>query len=216
MSLLRFVFSTKCRFYVLSCSTFCLSTFCPFYVLSCSTFCRVYVLSFYVSSFYVLSYFAVFWGITNSSSLLIITCVLGSPVGPRVSVVSEVSEEDRRSVSAEHQEQPSPTLDLAEVERSIQEAAAGTINLSTISRALSEASLSSDPQHFVNMILGCLKKQGAGNGNHPTTSTDDIFNFCISGCVLQILIRTIGNLDLHVGCGLRSWVLKKKKKASQN
>ena len=36
------------------------------------------------------------------------------------------------------------------------------INISTISKVLSEASISSDPQHFVNVILGCLKnKAGA-------------------------------------------------------
>ena len=39
------------------------------------------------------------------------------------------------------------------------------INISTISKVLSEASISSDPQHFVNVILGCLKtKAGAGAG----------------------------------------------------
>ena len=33
------------------------------------------------------------------------------------------------------------------------------INISTISKVLSEASISSDPQHFVNVILGCLKNK---------------------------------------------------------
>ena len=50
------------------------------------------------------------------------------------------------------------------LEESIRETLdAGTdINISTISKVLSEASISSDPQHFVNVILGCLKnKAGA-------------------------------------------------------
>merc|ERR1719500_1672795 len=32
------------------------------------------------------------------------------------------------------------------------------LNISTISRVLSDASVSSDPQHFVNAILGCLSR----------------------------------------------------------
>ena len=47
------------------------------------------------------------------------------------------------------------------LEESIRETLdAGTdINISTISKVLSEASISSDPQHFVNVILGCLKNK---------------------------------------------------------
>ena len=97
----------------------------------------------------------------------------GSPSGPRVNT-SDVREEDNRVIPDEQ-----PHLDLSEMERSIQ--VDGTINLSTISRALSEASLSSDPQHFVNMILSCLKrraslqdKQDSGGGAAATDGLDNV------------------------------------------
>ena len=47
----------------------------------------------------------------------------------------------------------------SKLEESIREALdqGQDINISTISKVLSEASISSDPQHFVNVILGCLK-----------------------------------------------------------
>eukprot|EP00092_Neocalanus_flemingeri_P031625 GFUD01034343.1.p1 GENE.GFUD01034343.1~~GFUD01034343.1.p1 ORF type:complete len:182 (-),score=68.46 GFUD01034343.1:11-556(-) len=37
------------------------------------------------------------------------------------------------------------------------------INLSTISKVLSDASISSDPQHFVSVLLGCLKQRDQGS-----------------------------------------------------
>ena len=51
-----------------------------------------------------------------------------------------------------------------QLEESIRETlgdAGREVDLSTISRALSEASVSSDPQHFVKVILGCLKERAA-------------------------------------------------------
>ena len=48
------------------------------------------------------------------------------------------------------------------------------INISTISKILSEASISSDPQHFVNVILGCLK--GKVNPPDPGEGMDSAGN----------------------------------------
>ena len=51
----------------------------------------------------------------------------------------------------------SNTSKLEESIRETLEQQGADINISTISKVLSEASISSDPQHFVKVILGCLK-----------------------------------------------------------
>ena len=69
----------------------------------------------------------------------------------------------------------------SKLEESIREALdqGQDINISTISKVLSEASISSDPQHFVNVILGCLKgkvdslppsREDESVGNRSTSS----------------------------------------------
>ena len=52
-------------------------------------------------------------------------------------------------------------INTSKLEESIRETLeqGADINISTISKVLSEASVSSDPQHFVNVILGCLKNR---------------------------------------------------------
>lgn len=60
-----------------------------------------------------------------------------------------------------------------QLEESIRETlgdAGREVDLSTISRALSEASVSSDPQHFVKVILGCLKERAARDSQAPVPS----------------------------------------------
>ena len=64
----------------------------------------------------------------------------------------------------------------SKLEESIREAIhqGHDINISTISKILSEASISSDPQHFVNVILGCLK--GKVNPPDPGEGMDSAGN----------------------------------------
>ena len=76
----------------------------------------------------------------------------------------------------------------SKLEESIREALdqGQDINISTISKVLSEASISSDPQHFVNVILGCLKgkveslppagEDSEAAGNRSTSSLPALAN----------------------------------------
>merc|ERR1719500_2586424 len=55
------------------------------------------------------------------------------------------------------------------------QAAQHELNLSTISRVLSDASVSSDPQHFVKAILGCLGRPAkTTNGNSGEEEASDV------------------------------------------
>jgi len=75
----------------------------------------------------------------------------------------------------------------SQLESSIQESFGhgADINLSTISKVLSEASVSCDPQHFVGVILGCLKKRVESEVEKGRKHTSEVFGEVFSDEVLD-------------------------------
>ena len=61
-----------------------------------------------------------------------------------------------------------------ELEKSLQTMMEGELNLSTISKALSEASMTSDPQHFVNLITSSLKAKIADKAEKKAKAEEQL------------------------------------------